>query len=112
MLSHREIDEAVTDLLNSIGLRHRLCKAIRELDSARRDLRSATDESGLTTDESGERAKKVITKLAYVKRRLVEYTDLRQEQELNVAIELVTALIIEADYNEATTFQEFFSDSN
>jgi len=112
MLSHREIDEAVTDLWNSVGLSDRLCKGIRELDSAREELRSATDESGLTIDECGERAKKVITKLAFVKRRLVEYTDLRQEQELNVAIELFTAIVIEADCNKATNFQENYSDSD
>ena len=101
MLRHTEIDTEVNNLLNSIGLEHSLCKAIRELDSAR---------GNLSTDKSGQLAKKVINKLAHVQRRLVEYTDLRQEEELNTAIELATDKIIQADHEEAC--QDYYPDSD
>ena len=92
MLSHEEVDEIIRDLLESVGIDSNFCKIIRELSSARHRL------AGSTEDDSGQKAKKVISALAKVQRRLVEETDLRQEQELATGIELATGYIADADH--------------
>ena len=91
MLSYAEIDDIITNLLDSIGLQHSFCKIIRDLDIARCQLENSTD------DAAGHHAKKVITALTHVQQRLVKEIDLCQEQELATAIELATDKIIEAN---------------
>ena len=95
MLSHEEVDEIIRDLLESVGIESNFCKIIRELSSARHRL------AGSTEDDSGQKAKKVIAALAKVQRRLVEETDLRQEQEVATGIELATEYTEDADQLEA-----------
>ena len=80
MLSHEEIDDIITDLLESVGIDSNFCKIIRDLSRARFQLADSTE------DDSGQKARKVISALAKVQRRLVEETDLRQERELATGI--------------------------
>ena len=93
MLDEDEIITIITDLLDSISLQDRFCKLIRELGSARGALLNSAD-------DSGSKAKKVITVYASVQRKLVEYTDLRQEEDLAKAIKVATDQLFGLDYNE------------
>lgn len=98
MNNEHDIDTIIFDLLDSIGLTHRICKLIRELDSARSDLLHYTD-------NSGDKAKKVIALHASLQKKLVEATDLRQEEDLATAIQVATEQLFDRDYNE------FFGDN-
>ena len=95
MLSHEEIDDIITDLLESVGIDSNFCKIIRDLRSARFQL------AGSTEDDSGQKTRKVISALAKVQRSLVEETDLRQERELATGIKLAAEKIEYADYLES-----------
>ena len=98
MLSEDEIDSIITDLLDSIRLQHRIFKLIRELGSARGDLFNSVD-------DSGNKAKRVIAAHASLQEKLVEATDLRQEEDLATAIRVATEQLFDLDYNE------FFGDN-
>ena len=93
MLDEDDITCIITDLLDSISLQDKICKLIRELGRARSDLLDSADDSGT-------KAKKVITIHASLQRKLVEYTDLRQEEELEIAIKVATDQLFGLDYNE------------
>ena len=93
MLSEDEIDSIITDLLDSIRLQHRICKLICKLGSARGDLFNSVD-------DSGNKAKRVIAAYASLQRKLVEETDLRQEEDLATAIKVASEQLVQRDYNE------------
>ena len=105
MLTRDEIDDVITGLLESIPLTHCFPKAIRKLDTAQFNLGRSTDESGLL-------ARKAINQGAHVRRLLVDYTGLREEEEFTIAIELATEYVIQADYEEATNQEGFPNDSD
>lgn len=94
MLSHDKILEIVDGLLGSLRINSRICNLIRNLNSARGELESSPD-------NSGELAISVINLLARVQRELVRDTELRQEEELKIAIQLATDSIERLDYVEA-----------
>ena len=100
MLNH-EIENIVVNFLNGLRARDSFIRLIRELDTDRSNLRSSHE-----PEESEELARTVITKLATLKRRLIRSTSLRQESDLETAIELATAAVIERDHNIRTDFQE------
>ena len=97
MMTYDEIDVLPTDLLNSLTVnntqKHKFCDLIRFLKKARSTLKGLTD-------EEARNAKRVITAHARVQRWIVTYTDLRQEQEIKSAIELLTEKIEQADHLE------------
>lgn len=103
MLTRLEIDNIVIEFLNGLRRNNSFERLIRELDTERGNLRGSR-----CPDESEELAKTVITKLAKVQKRLVESTDLRQEKELEIAIELATNAVIQREYNIDTDYQANF----
>lgn len=93
MNNEHDIDTIISDLLDSIGLTHRICKLIRELGSARDDLLNSAD-------NSGNKAKRVIAAHASLQKKLVEATDLRQEEDLATAIKVASEQLFDLDYND------------
>ena len=85
--SNDEINDIITAVLNDLTkgntTDHKFCDLIRFLKKARTTLRSAA------SDEEGHHAKRVISALARVQRWLVKHTVLRQEQDLQTAIQLL-----------------------
>ncbi len=92
-----EIETEIRYMIEAIGPDHAVCKGIRALASARIRLQNVEDERR----EGRQLAKEVITKLAYVLRRLVEYTDLIQEEDLNTGIEIALEFLHNIDTSEA-----------
>ena len=98
-----DIDNIVIEFLNGLRPTSSFVRLIRELDTDRGNLRCSR-----SPDESRDLARKVITKLATVQKKLVESTILRQERDLNIAVELATIAVIQRDYDIATDDQEIF----
>ncbi len=82
-------------MIEAIGPNKGVCKSIRELEDARIQLQNTSEREGR------ERAKTVITKLANVLRRLVDNTDLVQEEDLHTAIEIAIVILNNIDTHEA-----------
>ncbi len=73
---------------------------LRELETDRGNLRNSS-----SPDKSEDLVKTVIKKFAKVQKRLVEDTDLRQEEELRIAIEIAMTAIINHDHDILTNYQ-------
>ena len=95
MYNYNEINVIITELLNKLTegntKDHKFCDLIRFPGKARSKLRGASD-------EEGHHAKRVITALARLQRWIAKYTVLRQEQEIQTAIELLKEKIDNADH--------------
>ena len=107
MLTQQEIETIVVDLLNRLGFTSPLVNWLRDLDTRRIHLRR---EESLEISEN--LATVLIQKVAKIQKRLVQETELRLEEELNVAIESAIQAIIEWDYDRATDGLPNLSDSS
>jgi len=98
-----EIEAIVYGFLDNYGPNCAVADWCRNLDTDRSNLRSSTD-----PDAAEDLATNVFATLAELQTELVRATDLRQENDITIAIETLTAAILEWDYNDATNNQEDF----
>ena len=98
-----EIEAIVDGFLDQYGPNCGLADWCRDLDTDRGNLRCSTD-----PDAAEDLATRVFATLAEVQTELVRATDLRQESDISIAIEVLTAAILAWDYDDATNNQEDF----
>jgi len=95
-----EIEEIAYGLLNEYGPNCSLADWCRDLDEDRGKLRGSTD-----LNAAEDLATRVFATLVEVQTELVRATILRQEEDIKIAIEVLTAAVIDWDYNDATNNQ-------
>ena len=98
-----EIEAIIDGFLDEYGPNCSLADWCRDLDTDRGNLRGSTD-----PDAAEDLATNVFATLAELQTELVRATDLRQENDITIAIEILTAAIREWDYNDATDNHENF----
>ena len=100
MMLRVEIEEIAYGLLNEYGPNCSLADWCRALDEDRGKLPGSTN-----LNAAEDLATRVFATLAEVQTELVRATILRQEEDIKIAIEVLTAAVIDWDYNDATNNQ-------
>ena len=98
-----EIESIVEGFLNEYGPNCELADWCRNLYGDRGNLWGSTD-----LDAAEDLTTRVFATLVEVQTELVRATILRQEEDITIAIEVLTAALIDWDYNDATNNQEDF----